>query len=454
MDGLRERRADREFRDRDLRRSASAADAPEHVVCVVVDAMRADAVGPTLTPFLDSLSPASAVSPSTWTFPAVSSLLTGRYPHQHGAVRRTDSYEDAVADVSPLPPALDDATTLPERLAGGGYDTFGGFGMIVPFLALSGRFATHRLVEGASAGRLLDEHRSWLTDCREESTFSYLHLSDLHEPVDPPTDYWSAHDVDSSVPDVRRWRHEDVPHRSPTVERYRTHRKRLYEAAVDYVDDRLAAYHARLTDRVDDLLMIVVGDHGEGFWERAPFHAAHFADPRPAYCVGHGGAPYEAVTRVPLAIAASGDADVTASDLGARVSLVDVAPTVLDAVGLEADVGDAPERAEAAENGASSPTAGVSLLDPVPERRLLVEGVRYGYEKKAVYDGDRKLVVSRGDDVVTGFSLPDESPLELPESVEDSMRTAVPPWPEGDSRASGERVSNEARKRLEDLGYT
>ena len=434
-DWLRERRADREFARRNLPAATPTADAPSHVVLVVVDALRADVVDPTLTPFLHSLTPQSAVSPSTWTFPAVTSLLTGQYPHEHGAIRQTDSHENSVADVTPLPPTAENVTTLPERLAGAGYDTFGGFGMIVPFLALSGRFSTHRLLEGADAERLLDEHRTWLADRRDDRTFSYLHLHDLHEPVDPPRDYWTTHDVDPSIPGIRRWRHEDVPSRSPTVDRYRAHRKRLYEAAAAYVDDRLAAYHVRLTDEMDDVLFVVAGDHGEGFWEQAAFHAEHFADPRPAYCVGHGGAPYEVVTRVPLAVTRTGQsADL---DPDARTSLIDVAPTVLDAAGL---------------SSAAVDCTGESLFESLPEnRRLLVEGVRYGYEKKAVYDGETKLVVSHGDDVTAGFLLPDDTPTELSERTVASLSEALPAWPDEDGEKRG--VSRDVQSRLEELGY-
>ena len=428
-DRLRERRADRAFERRDLPKASPSSDAPRHIVCVVVDALRADAVDDALTPFLDSLSPRTAVSPSTWTFPAVTSLLTGQYPHEHGALRQTDTHENSVAGMTPLPPASR-ATTLPERLAGAGYDTYGGFGMLVPFLALSGRFRTHRLLESSDAESVLVEHESWVRDRSDERTFSYVHLSDLHEPVDPPADYWTAHDVDQSVPGVKRWRHQDVPRRTPTVERYRTHRRRLYGAAAEYVDNRLAAHHARLTDHLDDVLLVVVGDHGEGFWEQASFHAAHFADPRPAYCVGHGGAPYEAVTRVPLGVAG---ADISADG---RVSLLDVAPTVLDAVGVE-----------------DADASGVSLLDHAPpDRHLLVEGVRYGYEKKAVYTADWKLVVSRGDDVSVGFSLPDETPQNPPGWLAASMHSALPEWPDG-QRVEAE-VATDVRRRLEGLGYT
>lgn len=99
-----------------------------------------------------------------------------------------------------------------------------------------------------------------------------------------------------------------------------------------------------------------------------------------------------------------------------------VTPTVLDAVGLDGT----------GEDGDGSPLARVvSPFGTVPERRLLVEGVgvRDGYEEMTVYDGDRKLVVSRGDDTAVGFALPEETPCELPETMGASIREALPPRP-------------------------
>lgn len=280
-DRCRERRADRAFRERPTPTATAGPDAPDHVVVAVVDCLRADALDAP-TPFLDGLDGRDAVTPSTWTFPAVTSLLTGRYPHGHGAIRRTDDFESSVADVTGLPPQSR-APTVSERFAAAGYDTYGGFGMVVPFLALSGRFRTHRLHDDAPADRVLGEHLSWLRERRDGRTFSYLHLADLHEPVDPPPEYRRARGVDASIPGLPGWRHEDVVADTPAVERYRDHRRRLYRAAVEYVDNRLAAYHRRASDLAGDLATVVVGDHGEGFWERAAHAAANFADSRPAY---------------------------------------------------------------------------------------------------------------------------------------------------------------------------
>ncbi|WP_408957589.1 sulfatase-like hydrolase/transferase [Natrinema sp. 74] len=461
---LRTRRADRAFQRRTLPDGEPVADAPRHVVCVVVDALRADTVDESLTPHLAAMSGTAAVSPATWTFPAVASLLSGRYPHGHGAVRRTDDFENAVADMTGLPPQPDsDIDLLPERLAGAGYRTRGTFAMIVPFLALSGRFESHALYRDAAAERVLADHLEWLADRRGERTFSYVHLGDLHEPVDPPADYWATHDIDGTIPDIRTWRFEDVAEPSPTVERYRTHRRRLYRAAAEYVDNRLAAFLTRVEDFVEETLVVIVGDHGEGFWERAAFHADNFADPRPAYCVGHGGAPYESVARVPLCVGGSSvdrgsglttgleDGPALADNSGdggeERRSLIDVAPTVLENVGFRV----------------SPALDGASLASSVANRRLLVESARYGYEKRAVYDGDRKLLASRGDDVAVALSLPDERPEPLPADREAELLAELPPWPDAEpteagGASAGDRsdepaVSRDVQRRLDRLGY-
>ncbi|MFC7136130.1 hypothetical protein ACFQRB_05355 [Halobaculum litoreum] len=165
--------------------------------------------------------------------------------------------------------------------------------------------------------------------------------------------------------------------------RYRDHRRRLYRAAAARVDDRLAVLRERLPD---DVALVVTGDHGEAMWERATLDRRTFRDSRPAYGIDHGGTPFEAIARVPLAVEG---VDVRA---GGTPSLVDVAPTLLDALGQ-------PE---------ALATTGASLSRGVPADRVpIVEAARYGHEKKAAYRDGWKLIVSRGDDAAVGFRLPE-----------------------------------------------
>ncbi|WP_255197780.1 sulfatase-like hydrolase/transferase [Halorarius litoreus] len=421
-------RADREFRRRDRESRQPAADAPRHVVCVVVDALRADAVDPATTPFLATRLAGEAITPAPWTFPAVTSLVTGRYPHQHGSMRQSDAADRGATDLVVPPTLATEEPTLPELFAAAGYRTYGAFAFHMPFFALGGRFERHALYDDAPADVVLPDFADWVDDHADERTFSYLHLGDLHEPVEPPESYWERFDVDPTIDGLSRWRFRETPDPGPEGERYRDHRRRLYRAAAAYVDDRLAALHDRLPA---DVALLVTADHGEALWEHAAFDAETFVDSRPAYGIDHGGTPYEAIARVPLV---TDGLDLRLD--GAPASLVDVAPTLLDTLGCEDAL----------------PATGSSLLRGVPEDRIpLVEACRYGHEKKAAYVDDWKLVVSRGDDAAVGFSLPDEEPTDLPEDVEARLFEALPAWPDGEHPER--RVSGMAQQRLEDLGY-
>jgi arylsulfatase A-like enzyme len=419
-----------EFNRRSLPDATRDEDAPRHVICVVVDALRADSVTESTAPTIAGLSGTTAVAPAPWTFPSVTSLLTGQYPHQHGAMRQSDDPDNATGEEITLPPELpEDHATLPEYLAGAGYDTYGAFGFQMPFLSASGRFGTHRLYRDADAPDLLGDYLAWLGNRPDRPTFAYLHLSDLHEPVEPPERHARGHDVDLDIPRISTWDYTDTAE-GPDAERYRTHRERLYRAAVEYVDDELDAFLDDVSDRVDDdPAVIVTADHGEAFWEHATFDAERFYDSRPAYCVGHGGTPYESISRVPLR-----GRGIEFDDR--PTSLIDIAPTLLEEVGI-----DFPGE-----------MTGYSHQQSVPgDRTLLTESARYGHEKKAVTAPDWKLVVSLGDECRVGFSLPEETPAELPESVQSDLEAELPPWPEGgDART----VSGSVQKRLEQLGYT
>lgn len=418
------RRADKKFANKEWPTADPSADAPEHIVCVVVDALRADHVTEELTPFLAGFNGTDAITPGAWTFPAMASFLTGLYPHEHGAMRRTDEIDNS--DGFTLPPRLDDdRVTVTERLAGADYDTYGGFGHDTPFIALSGRFETHELYHSISgnADDVLGDNADWI-DGRDR-TFSLLHLADPHIPVDPPDAYWEKHDIDRSIDGIENWRYNSTSDCDEDCRRYRDHRRRLYRAAVDYVDDAIERYVKRLDATLDDYLLLVTADHGEALWEHVDFDLEYFDG---TGCVDHGGAPYEELARVPLLTNRPWEFD-------APSSLIDVAPTVLDAVGLD---------------GGSM--AGTSLRGDVPEdRKVLVEGSLNGHEKKAIYDGDYKLIVSPGDGVEVGLSVPGDEPIEIPDDRREAMVDALPPWPDGSDAETD--VSDVVEDRLADLGY-
>jgi len=418
------RQADRQFARRDLPSYEPDGDAPDHIVCVVVDALRADYVDSETTPYLASLNGCDAITPGAWTFPAMSSVLSGVYPHEHGAMKQRDEPDDS--EGLTLPPRMaEDRETITESLAGAGYDTYGGFGHDTPFVALSGRFETHELFHSvnSNAEDVLDEYLEWVQG--RDRTFALLHLADPHIPVDPPQQYWTKHDVDDTVAGLQNWRYNQTVDCDEDCEYYREQRRRLYRASVDYVDDALAGFADSLDERVADPLLLITADHGEALWDHVAFDVEQFGG---GGCVGHGGAPYEALARVPLLTNREWEFDD-------NVSLIDIAPTLADCVGID---------------GPKLP--GCSLLAEGSDKRtVLVEGSLSGYEKKAIYSGQHKLIVSRGDDVEVGYSLPEEERTDLPEETRQAMLDDLPPWPDGEGVET--EVAGVVEDRLEKLGY-
>jgi len=417
------RTADRQFASKDLPAYDPGSDAPDHILCVVVDAMRADHVDEETTPYLASLQGCDAITPGAWTFPAMSSIVSGVYPHEHGAMKQTDEPDDS--EGLTLPPRMDDdRETITEALAGAGYDTYGGFGHDTPFVALSGRFQKHALYHSinSNAEDVLDDYLEWV-DGRDR-TFGLLQLADPHIPVDPPREYWDEYGVDRSIDDIENWRYGDTIDCDRECEQYREHRRRLYRASVAYVDDALGAFANELETIVNDPLLVITSDHGEMLWEHVAFDDEYFDGTN---CVDHGGAPYEQLTRVPLLT----NRDWTFDD---HVSLIDIPPTIADCVGIDGPA-----------------TTGRSLLEGSADRMPIVEGSLTGYEKKAIYCGQHKLIVSRGDDVEVGYELPSEEPVDLPEETRQNLVEGLPPWPDGEDVET--EVADVVEDRLETLGY-
>ncbi len=54
-DFIQVKKANREFRNKDIEDISTSADAPIHISCIVVDALRGDVINQEDTPFLDSL---------------------------------------------------------------------------------------------------------------------------------------------------------------------------------------------------------------------------------------------------------------------------------------------------------------------------------------------------------------------------------------------------------------
>jgi arylsulfatase A-like enzyme len=271
---------------------------PPDVLLVTVDTLRPDAVGwvagKNATPALDRLAATGfafpgAVAPIPITLPSHTALFAGRVPRATG-VRDN-------GDVVP-----DDLPLLADRLRAAGYRTGAvvsgyplrrPFGLDRGFASYDDRLPLDRVGDWAarpadeavrSALRFLDDGD------RERPWFLWLHFYDPHDPYEPPARFAGS---------------------SPRA---------AYDGEVRFVDEAVATLESELARRFAGRprLTVFTADHGESLGE-------HDEET-------HGFFVYDSTVLVPLVIALPGAIAPGRSQLPAR--LVDVAPTVLDLLGL------------------------------------------------------------------------------------------------------------------------
>ena len=276
--------------------------APRNLLLVTLDTTRADHLGcygyvAAQTPRLDALArtglrfeKATTVVPLT--LPAHSSLMTGTFPAWHGVRDNGGFYLG------------DEQVTLAEVLKDKGYRTGGFIGAFVldrrwgisqGFDRYFDEFDLEKFGDVPSmdaiqrpGSEVVDQALEWLRADRERPFFAWVHLYDPHAPYEAPEPY----------------------------------RSRFPRTAVGAYDAEIATADAqvgRLVDaldldgRLDETLVIAVGDHGEMLGEHGE--------------QTHGFFIYEPATHVPLIVAGPG---VPARTVPDQVRLIDVMPTALD----------------------------------------------------------------------------------------------------------------------------
>jgi arylsulfatase A-like enzyme/Flp pilus assembly protein TadD len=272
---------------------------PRDLLLVTLDTTRADRLAayggaPDVSPRLDAFFREAVVLESAFcpipeTLPSHATLLTGLDPPAHG-VR---------GNGIPLPAR--EATlagTLRER--GRATGAFVGSGALDPSFGLARGFETYDRAflqegEGDSSERRAGEVNAaalaWIRALpRDRSFFLWVHYYDPHAPYDPP---------------------------APYAERFRD---RPYDGEVAYADACFGALidALRVEGRLEDALVCVAADHGEGLGEHGePFHSILL---------------YEETVRVPLAF--SSPRRLPPRRVRGVVRLADVAPTLLDLLGI------------------------------------------------------------------------------------------------------------------------
>jgi arylsulfatase A-like enzyme/Flp pilus assembly protein TadD len=288
--------------------SCGGPDRP-NIALVIIDTLRADHVGAygarqPRTPHLDRLAREGVVfercfSQYPLTLPSIATLMTSQWPFVHGVrtnrdqqlgesaytlaeALRAGGYRTA-AFVSAFPvrgetgcaqgfDLYDDDFSEPYEIYGGQYD------------AWSDRLTGSERRGGITVARALE----WLKTAKQPY-FLCVHLFDPHAPYDPPEPFASAYDLP-------------------------------YAGEVAYADDLAGRLVDALAGGGNEAgtLISVVSDHGEGLREHGEY--------------AHGFFLYDTTLRVPWILWWPGH--LTPQKVPADVALIDLAPTLMDAIGL------------------------------------------------------------------------------------------------------------------------
>ncbi len=276
-----------------------------NLLIISLDTTRADRIGAygysgARTPHVDDLANhgirfSDCYSPVPLTLPAHSSLFTGRYPLGH-RVRDNGTFLLSDGEI-----------TLAEVMKSEGYDTFAvvasfvlmaKFGLNQGFSVYDDSLDAKELLRNfyseISADVVYAKFEEWFRKRENKKFFAWVHFYDPHLPYDPP-------------------------------EEYRTGKNRLedlYDGELAFADFYVGKIIGELEarNRLDDTLIVIVGDHGEAFGEHQEY--------------GHSVFCYEENLRVPL-IFANPRLFPEGFVVEERVSLIDIMPSLCEIYGLQ-----------------------------------------------------------------------------------------------------------------------
>lgn len=316
-----------------------------NVVLIILDTLRADRleairagvpVMPKLRAFAEeSLYFTRAISPCTWTRPAVASIFTGLDVDAHALYFSAAPGEEGSTRSDVLPALIE---TMAEFLNKAGLATIGiqTNPNLRPEFGFARGFDEYLFHHNADA----DVVTSLALDKVGGSTepyFLYVHYMDVHIPYAPPEKYRALFGPPPDLPESDQyavdnfiehfWDHvnhwtgakdeRDFPPMGPEgQEEINT----LYDAEARFMDDEVGRLLDTLTSRDENTLFIILSDHGEQFWEHGG--------------LGHGATLYEEELRVPLIVRGPG---IAAARMNMNVSTLEVLPTVADFLGLDRD---------------------------------------------------------------------------------------------------------------------
>lgn len=349
---------------------------PSRIIVIGLDTLRRDHVGThggpaSLTPGLDEIAAQSIVFDEAWTpaprtRPSFRSASTGRWP---------------LAAIS--------APTLGEIFSTNGWSTAGFVAnvQLSPRLGFADGFDLWDYNNMSDGDKQVDRALDWLTEHRTEDAFVFLHMMDPHIFYEAPgsfkDSFTAPFDREGLAERYNRW---DILRRMK-ADRLSDNQKRWikgrYMGEIAFMDQELLRLVKAIDELPGDTTIVFHNDHGEEFWEHQGFEHNHSLYNELVAAVlwvrpphGWGGGPHR---------------------IHHPVSLVDIAPTMVGAAGLDPDkVPDFDGLDLGPFLSPDQPEKVDSLGHQLEERPLPLGHMMFNKEQWGVVYRDQKYIVHTG----------------------------------------------------------
>jgi len=306
-----------------------------NIILITISTLRADHVGclgykRDTTPNLDAFAEQNvlfrnAFATSGWMMPALGSILTSLNPSHHGATHINKRLEDKHCTLAEIlsengyycvsfccNPRLDQTHGFAQ-----GFDLYDDYSVSMMLHSLTfGNEEVLDINKQRTNNLINDVAIRWLQNNSHEPFFMFLHYYDNHWDYLPPAPYNSLYDPDYQGPINGTEIAREPLFSNPPSARDIQHIVALYDGEVRQTDKDLGEMLKFLRDKglLDNSIVIVLGDHGEQFYEHG--HTSH-----------HG--LHEELIHIPLAVSIPGT-QAKGEIIDSLVSQMDILPTILD----------------------------------------------------------------------------------------------------------------------------
>jgi len=356
----------------------------------------------------------SCYSTAPWTYPSTNSILTGRYPHKHGAIQFGD-YKYSVTKPWPNPLCAD-TNNIFESLSSKGYQTIG---ISTIFWALNPQCDYGELDHLIRSEKQDLEYRnipaSWVVDeavdviekIDREPWFLYAHLADLHRPYDLQIAQDHSAEKIAILEGMESWDLRVYFDNKQQLSLFKRNKRALYRALILYVSEQITRFIEFLDSKgqLNNTTVLISADHGEEFWnheeeQQAYYNCGYRSESDWQLGFGHGHTLYEELIHVPLMVLNS-PTDVETDDYDQPVSHVDIFPTIMHILNF-----DIPDNLD-----------GFSIYSTDMHENILSEAILYGFEKKSYISKEQKVIFAPHEGIIEIFDRASDPEEKSPERL-------------------------------------